>query len=125
MASGYQPGVCNIGAAEVRVRRSMGLFTATITLVLLLIIFFSNAPDWLRWLVFIPAAASAQGLLQAGLGFCTGYGMRGMFNMGDRAGQTKVVVDPQALAADRRKALLITFGAAVIGAVVTGLAWLL
>lgn len=123
--AGYTPGVCNIGRAEIRLRRSMGLLTAAITLAMLLWIALAGGPAWLRWLTFVPATAAAQGLLQAYLGFCTGYGLRGVFNMGDRAGQAKPVVDPRALAADRRKALLIIVASAAIGGVVTALAWLL
>lgn len=121
--AGYTPGVCNIGRAEIRVRRAMGLLAGAITLGLLLWIATAGGPAWLRLITFLPAAAAAQGLLQAQMGFCMGYGLRGVFNMGDRAGQTKQVADAAALAADRRKALSIVLYSALIAAAVTALAW--
>lgn len=120
----YQAGVCNIGPAEIQRRRMtghVGLVAAVAVLVALVII---GAPAIARLLVFIPAAVSASGYLQARLRFCANYGWRGIFNTG-KIGDDGQVVDPAARAADRRLALRIGLGSASIGLTVATVAALL
>ena len=87
----YQPGVCNIGPAEIRARRLSGHvgLAATIGVVAALILF-GDDPAW-RLLAFIPAAGGAGGYLQAAMRFCANFGWRGVFNFTDRIHDTTEV----------------------------------
>jgi hypothetical protein len=123
----YQAGTCNIGPAEIARRRWTGHVGLATTVVLLGVLLALDAPSWMRLTVFLPAAVSAAGYLQAHFRFCADYGWRGVFNVGERAGhdRTTQVVDIAARRADRRRAMLISAGSGVIGLVVTLLALVL
>ena len=125
--SGYQPGTCNIGPAEIARRRWTGHVGLAMTVVLLGVLLALDAPTWMRLIVFLPAAVGAAGYLQAHFRFCADYGWRGVFNVGARAGhdRTTDVVDTAARQADRRRAMLISAGSGVIGLAVTLLALVL
>src|SRR5674476_718690 len=86
----YEPGICNIGPAEVARRLRAGHVGL-------------GAPRLARLLVALPAAGAASGYLQARLQFCAGFGSRGVFNFGP-LGQTKLVADADARARDRSRA---------------------
>jgi hypothetical protein len=120
----YQAGTCNIGPAEIARRRWTGHVGLATTVVLLGVLLALDAPSWMRLTVFLPAAVSAAGYLQAHFRFCADYGWRGVFNVGERAGhdRTTQVVDIAARRADRRRAMLISAGSGVIGLAVTLLA---
>ena len=120
----YVPGVCNIGPAEIARRRDLGLAGAGIAAVVLAAAVLTGAPKPLRALVVPPAAAAASGLLQARLHFCSGFGMRGVFNMG-ATGHQDTVEEAAFRRADRRRAVAILSGAAGAGAGVGALAMLL
>jgi hypothetical protein len=114
----YQPGVCNIGPAEIRARRLSGVLGAAATMGLFgALAIFRFDPLW-RLLLFIPAAGSAAGFLQAAMRFCANYGWRGVFNFGPELRDVTDVGSREAAAADRRTALRIALLSAVIGAVV-------
>ena len=123
----YQAGTCNIGPAEIARRRWTGHVGLGITLALLGIFLWFDAPSWMRLVVFLPAAVGAAGYLQAHFRFCADYGWRGVFNVGERAGhhRTTAVADAAARRADRRRAMLISAGSGVIGLAVTLLALVL
>ena len=123
-AGTYIPGVCNIGPAEIRRRRDLGLTGGAIAAVTLAALLATRAPTPLRALVVLPAAAGATGLLQAKLHFCSGFALNGVFNMG-AAGSTDSVDDAAYRRADRQKAISILAGSAGIGAGVGALALLL
>lgn len=119
----YQPGVCNIGPAEIRKRRLSGWIGAGISVVFLVLAF---ALDWAapwRLLVFLPVFMAAQGFLQAAFHFCVGFASRGLFNFGD-LGSEENVLDAEFRRADQRKALLISLLAFAIAAVVAVVAFL-
>lgn len=116
----YQPGVCNIGPAEIRRRRMAGHVGLVASLAVLAVLVVTDAPAVMRLLVILPAAVSASGYLQAHVRFCANYGWRGIFNTGE-IGAAVRVADRQALAADRRMALRIGLGSLAIG-LVAGLA---
>jgi fatty acid desaturase len=121
----YQPGVCNIGPAEIRARRLSGVFgtAATLGLFAALVIFRAD-PAW-RLVLFVPAAGAAAGFLQAAMHFCANYGWRGVFNFGDELRDTTSVAERAAAAADRRAALRIALLSAGVGALVAAGAALL
>lgn len=112
--NGYQPGVCNIGPAEIRRRRFIGFAGMAAAVALGLSLVAIDAPAIARLLVALPLAAGFEGLIQARLRFCAGYGLAGLRNMGE-IGQAARVEDPAARAADRRRAAMIHGTAAVAG----------
>ena len=110
----YQPGVCNIGPAEIARRRQAGHVGLIATLVLFAILVLVQAPPVLRLILIIPAAVSASGYLQAYLKFCAGFGSRGVFNFGN-VGTTQQVGDAEARSLDRSKANRIMLASLAIG----------
>ncbi len=122
--SAYEPGVCNIGPAEIARRRRAGHAGALLTLGLLGLLVAIDAPSLARLLVIIPATVSASGYLQARLKFCAGLGSRGLFNFGPLGSATSVT-DPEALERDRRRSREIGIMAFAIGTVVAIVAVLL
>lgn len=120
----YQPGVCNIGPAEIRRRRLSGWVGLGIAAVFLALAFgFGWAAPW-RLLVALPVFLSAQGFLQAAFHFCVGFASRGLYNFG-ALGSEESVQDAAFRRADLRKALLITVLSAAIAAAVALLAFFL
>lgn len=69
----YQPGVCNIGPAEIRRRRASGWLGLGIAVLYLAAAFLLGWPAPWRLLVALPMFLSAQGFLQAAFHFCVGF----------------------------------------------------
>jgi hypothetical protein len=113
----YQPGTCNIGAAEIRRRwlgGHVGVIAAAVMLVGLVAI---GAPPITRLIIALPAAGAAVSYLQAHLRFCAAFGLRGTYNFG-RPGSEQPVADESARASDRRRALQVALAGALVGAIV-------
>ena len=110
----YLAGRCNIGAAEIARRRRFGHLGLALAVALLLTLLATDAPRESRLLLFLPAAGSAVGYLQARLRFCAAFGLLGVFNFG-ALGRGERVADPAALLRDRRSAVAIVAASAVIG----------
>ncbi len=110
----YQPGVCNIGPAEIARRRRAGHTGVIATIALLAVLVAIDAPPIARLVLVIPVAVAASGYLQARLRFCAGFGSAGVFNFGE-VGTTESVVDDAARAADRRRSRQIGLASLVIG----------
>lgn len=120
----YVPGECNIGAAEVGVRRKFGHGALGLTLLAAALLFyFRAAPAW-RLLLFFPAMFSASGYLQTYFRFCVGFGFKSAYNFGALGGQTPVA-DEASKMKDRRKARTMASLAAMIGAMFAVSAYLL
>lgn len=116
----YQPGVCNIGPAEIRSRRRAGIGGAIVTVLAIAAFVAFGVPDGWRWLVAIPAGVAAMGFLQAAFHFCARFGMAGLFNFGD-VGSEEAVHEVEYRRADQRKAVLISvlsLGVGILVAVV-------
>lgn len=113
----YQPGVCNIGPAEIARRRRAGNIGLIATAVLLVALVALGVPPILRLVVAIPAVIAASGYLQAYLRFCAGFGSVGVFNFGDLGTTTRVAGDADR-AADRRRARQIGLASVAIGVAV-------
>lgn len=122
--TGYQPGICNIGPAEIARRRRAGHVGLLATVVLLGALVALGAPHLARLIVAVPAAGSASGYLQAWLKFCAGFGSRGISNFGP-LGQFDQVVGTDARARDRARAYQIGLASLVIGVAVAVAAVLL
>jgi hypothetical protein len=104
MANEYVPGVCNIGPAEVRMRKLFGWIGLILTVVTwaAFILFYVSAV-W-RLTLFFPAMLAAVGYLQAAWHFCAKFGLGGVFNFGPHVGKTDTVEQaPSELARSRRQ----------------------
>ncbi len=115
-ATGYEPGVCNIGPEEIAARRRWGHAGTAATGILFGVLVAAHAPRLTRLLVALPAAGAAAGYLQAQQRFCAAYGSRGVYNFGP-IGSTEAIADDEARAKDRRQSLRIGAGSAAIGVV--------
>ncbi|HSW41197.1 MAG TPA: hypothetical protein VLM76_01665, partial [Patescibacteria group bacterium] len=78
----YRPGACNIGRAEIARRRRAGVFGLGAAGVLAAALLLVDAPAAARWLVALPLAGGAVGLLQARFRFCAAFGLAGVRNFG-------------------------------------------
>ncbi len=111
----YIPGVCNIGPEEIKNRRQLGITWSLVSVALLALLFFFNAPAWLRLLVFLPALIAASGLYQAAFKFCAGYGNSGLYNVAKSVGKYDSVEKAEFRAKDKKKAQQI-FGLSILTA---------
>jgi len=123
-ANTYQPGVCNIGPAEIRRRRNTGIAGAVISAVLLVVFVVFHVPNPWRVVVLVPAGLSAAGFLQAAFHFCAAFGMTGLFNFGS-LGTQEAVHEKEYRRKDQQKALLIAGLSGVIALAVFVIAVLL
>jgi hypothetical protein len=115
MSTTYVPGMCNIGPAEIKLRRRSGQVGVVLTIVLFMIFMVTAvAPPW-RLFLFIPATLGATGYLQAKLHFCARFGFSGLFNVGSEAGKHESVDQKEYRSQDQRKALIIIGVSAGIG----------
>jgi hypothetical protein len=114
MTDQYVPGSCNIGPAEIALRRRAGHAGLVVTAALGAALLRSDLPRAWRLTLAVPAAGAASGYLQAHERFCADFGWRGVYNF-DRRGQEQPVAGDNALAQDRRKAMRIAAASAVIG----------
>jgi hypothetical protein len=110
----YEPGVCNIGPAEIARRRRAGHLGLLVAIVVLAVVLAIGAPPLARLIVGLPVAAAGSGYLQAWLKFCAGFGSRGLFNFGP-VGETHQVLTPQARARDRVRAIQIGLASLALG----------
>lgn len=123
-ANTYQPGVCNIGPAEIRQRRRVGWIGLVVAVVFLALAFALGIPGPYRLLVFLPVGMAASGFLQAGMHFCARFGASGLFNFGE-VGPTESVMEAEFRRADQRKAIQIIVFTLIIAAVVAVVAFLI
>lgn len=117
----YQPGVCNIGPAEIERRRRVGYLGLFATVGLGVLLLALRAPSWSRLLVAAPMAAGLSGFIQARCKFCAGYGMAGLQNMGELGAEQRVE-DEAARRADRARALRIQ-AASIFGGLLVAIAF--
>jgi len=122
--SDYQPGVCNIGPAEIARRRRTGHIGVALTGLLFLVLVALNAPPLARFIVALPAAVAAAGYIQAALKFCIAFGSAGVFNFGAH-GTTDKVEDREARARDRARAMQLGAACGLVGLTVGVIAVLL
>ncbi len=111
---GYEPGICNIGPAEIARRRRAGHVGLGVAIGVLAGLLAIDAPAPSRLVIAVPAAVAASGYLQARLRFCAGFGSRGVYNFGD-VGPTIQVEDAEARRRDRTRSRQIGLASAGIG----------
>jgi len=122
--SEYIPGVCNIGDAEIRTRRNSGYLGLAVTIIALIVLVLLPISPWWRLLLIVPAGGAATGFLQAGMHFCAGFAMRGVFNFEGDTHHTDTIEQAEYRRADQRKAYLI-FGLSLVIGIVFALLTLL
>lgn len=102
----YQPGVCNIGGAEVQRRKQVAQLGSVLFLAYALFAFYTETSPVLTALAIFPAMLAAVGYVQSKKKFCFAFGLLGTFNFGE-LGKLSKVAGPEAMAADRALALKI------------------
>jgi hypothetical protein len=105
-SSAYQPGVCNIGGAEVERRKKVALVGALAFIALSAYLLISSASTSSAFLAMAPALLAAVGFVQSRKKFCFAFGLLGTFNFAE-LGKMSKVLSKEEIAADRRQALLI------------------
>jgi hypothetical protein len=120
--SSYKPGVCNIGAAEIRRRRRSGIVGTVAALALWgALVAGGAAPAW-QLLLFAPAFIAAIGFAQARARFCVAFGLASVFNFGD-VGHRESVVDAQDRRRDRARVRALVAYSAAAAVLVTAIGY--
>jgi hypothetical protein len=121
----YIPGVCNIGRAEVTLRKQLAWGGLVGCLILGAgLVALRMAPAW-RLVLFGPAMLAALGYLQARWHFCAKFGLGGVFNFGQSVGQTDTVEQAEFRKKDRQTAFKIIGLSVLFGAIIAVAAALL
>ena len=116
---GYIPGVCNIGPAEIILRKRAGWVFAAATLLAAWALHHFHARPDTALVIFFPATISSVGFLQAYLHFCVKFGMQGLFNVSASELRTESVDQTEWRKKDKRKAQMIIVGSFLIGILLT------
>jgi len=103
----YQPGVCNIGADQRRARRRSGIGSFGLAVGVVLAVAVGVVPRSALWLTAPLAFGGWIGLVQDSLGFCVAFGALARYDLSGSGGSTGSVAEAEAVAADRKRALLI------------------
>ncbi len=119
----YVPGVCNIGAWEIRRRRRFAYLGFTAAAALFAILVAVDAPTWTRLLVVLPLAGGTFSWLQARRRFCAGFAVARVSNFADGDEGRRRVEDEAAHRADiaavrrmTRDSILIAIPIAILAA---------
>lgn len=120
----YIPGVCNIGADEIRQRRLLGYAGVAVTAAAAVLLFAIGAAPFWFLLLFFPAFGTAIALVQSAARFCVHFGLAGLFNFG-ATGTTASVQAEAARQADRARSWQILRRAALFAAAATLAAFIL
>ncbi len=103
-SQGYQPGVCNIGPAEIQKRKEIGIGSALVASGFSFIAAVFHFPLLIKLIVFIPAIIAAVSFVQVYFHFCVAFGLSNVFNLGGVAGKTESIIEKEARELDRRQA---------------------
>jgi hypothetical protein len=121
----YIPGVCNIGPAEIAMRKRTGWIGFALTLFLWGVLTSLGAAAIWFFLLVIPSGISAVGFIQAKMHFCAAFGLRGVFNLGSEVGKTRQSPQAEVRTWDKRKSLQIIGYSVLVGLVVALVAYFL
>ena len=102
----YQPGVCNIGGAEVLRRKRVAQIGSILFIAYAIFAFYTDVQSSSAVFSFIPAMLAAVGFIQSRRKFCFAFGLLGTFNFVE-LGKLSKVASPADIAADRKVALII------------------
>jgi hypothetical protein len=120
----YQPGVCNIGAGEIRRRQIVAAIGFLLTAFSSFGLVANHSGRSARFSVFVPALVFAIGWIQSRRRFCLAFGLLGTFNFG-KIGQLAKVANKEDKAADRATAISILTQSIILAAAITGLIYFL
>ena len=110
----YIPGACNIGREEIKRRKMATIFSAILTIAVIVLILTLDANKIWRLLLFIPATSLGVSFQQWYFKFCVAFGIKGVFNFGD-IGKTFSIDQKENYRKDRIKALQMIISGAVFG----------
>ncbi len=113
----YIPGACNIGREEIKRRKMATIFSAILTIAVIILILTLDANKVWRLLLFIPAASLGVSFQQWYFKFCVAFGIKGVFNFGD-IGKTFSIEQKENYRKDRIKAWQMIISGVVFGVVV-------
>lgn len=119
----YQSGLCNIGEREVIIRQKMLLFAFFATGLFTILVHFFNASA-LYLILFFSAFVTILIVLEIKMQFCILFAFFGLHNF-KTPGNLEDVPDKRCLHKDRRKAMLIILGSAVLAIPYTAIIWFL
>lgn len=122
--STYQPGVCNIGGAEVQARKRVAQIGALIFIAFALFALFADFTVAQGAIALLPALIGSIGFVQSRKKFCLAFGLMGTFNFAE-LGKISKVATREEIATDRHQALLIIMQSTVIALSATGVLLLL
>jgi len=114
----YIPGNCNLGKAEIRRRYRIGYIGLVLTILIILILYLTDAARIWRLLIFIPAFYGVSGFIQATKKFCYIYGFRQVFSL-EGVRSFKKINDQDFVKADQRTAMKIVVAVTTISTVIT------
>lgn len=118
--AGYRAGACNIGAPQRARRRRWALGAALVAAGSLAVVAVGPLPRPLVLGVFVPASLAAEWAIESRRAFCVRLAVAGRYAIRNRTGETPTDERPS----DLSTALRITAVAALVGAVVSVLAYL-
>ena len=120
LSSEYISGVCNIGPAEIRKRRTVAIVGFFLILVGIASIHQRHTSHLARISIFLPAIIFSIGFVQSRKMFCLAFGFMGTFNFGKSRDLARVA-SPEDRARDRKTALSILAESAAIAVVITAI----
>lgn len=100
----YEPGTCNIGKPERRVRYGVGAAGFLVAIALVVGVTVLSLSSWVLLTTSLPLFGGFVGYYQGRSGFCAGYALEGVYNVGDRVGERERIADAEATSRDRRAA---------------------
>jgi len=115
----YVPGVCNIGAYEIRRRRAFGIIGIASGIVLTVLMLAAGVPHLTRLLLLLPYWGGVLSLLQARRRFCAGFAMAGLANFADSDAGRRSVADEAAHRADMMAVARMTRDSFLVAAAIT------
>jgi len=114
----YIPGVCNIGKAEMKVRRNFAIKMGILSVIVAAALIYFRVDKLWRLVLVLPFTSFGIGILQWYYKFCANFGLRGIFNFGE-LGKNIPVEMMDFAKADRNKAIKILVQGSLIGIVIT------
>jgi len=100
----YIPGTCNIGKEEIKKRRNSAIFSAVLSVILIVLLEFSSVNKFWCLVLFFPLTSAGIGFQQWYFKFCLNFAMKGIFNF-NKPGESIAVQDDEMRKLDRDKAM--------------------